>query len=102
MVNYVFQSDITKQILPAGVTGVQHVTREEASKYLALLPEAAKRQFAGWVPLFVSTRIDRECSEIWGVASLSRELKRLEADIHALQDILIVKPIVDKEAPHAK
>ena len=97
MNSYVFQSDITKRLLPAGVTSVQHVTREEASKYLSLLPMVAKREFADWAPIFISTRIERKGPEIWGVATLSRQLKHLEADIHALQDILIVSQAVKEE-----
>ena len=87
---YTFVSEITKAVLPFGITKSTQVTREEAKIYLAKILEAAPKRFANWGEMFVKSRT--QFWTCWDAKTLQNMINELGSDIDCLVSLTYVTP----------
>jgi len=90
MAEYTFVSEVTKAVLPFGITKSTQVTREEATVYLAKILDVAPKEFAHWGKMFVQSRT--ESWTCWTAESIQRKVNKLGDDIDCLVSLLYVTP----------
>ncbi len=87
---YTFVSEITKAVLPFGITKSTQVTREEAKIYLAKILDIAPKHFTDWGKMFVKSRT--ESWTCWDAKCLQLMINRLGIDIDCLVSLTYVTP----------
>lgn len=90
MAEYTFVSEVTKAVLPFGVTKSTQVTRDEATVYLAKILDIAPKKFSEWGKMFVKSRT--ESWTCWTAGTIQRMINELGADIDCLVSLLYVTP----------
>ena len=87
---YTFVSEITKAVLPFGITKSTQVTREEAKICLAKILQEAPKEFTNWGDLFVKSRT--QFWTCWDAKTIQVRVNQLGSDIDCLVGLTYVTP----------